>query len=138
MSRDLPALFALAALAALWASGCAKEIQDPRSDQVDFQDPKSVTASIFFAAETGRTDHLRGLCDPLGENNEDTSRICAMTPGSPDWESFRTSFAAGRLNGEPRVSGDRAALHFVFGPKGRDSETMELVRRDGRWYLLAF
>ena len=128
----------LAAGAAGSVAGCAKEIQDPRSDQVDFQDPKSVTASIFHAAETGRTDHLRGLCDPRGENDEDTARICAMTPQAPDWESFRRAFAAARLNGEPRISGHRAALHFVFGEDGRDTETMELVQRDGRWHLLAF
>jgi hypothetical protein len=126
------------ALALALSPACAKEIQDPRSDRVDFADPKSVTASIFYAAESGRTDHLRALCDPAGENDEDTGRICAMTAASPDWADFRAQFARAHLNGEPRVSGDRAALHFVFGPDATRSETMELVRRDGRWYLSAF
>ena len=130
-------LFRLAAVAVIAAS-CAKEIEDPRSDRVDFADPKSVTAAVFYAAESGRTDHLRGLCDPAGENDEDTRRICAMTPASPDWADFRAQFARAHLNGEPRVSGDRAALHFVFGPDATRSETMELVRRDSRWYLSAF
>ncbi len=129
--------FALAVGLAL-AAACAKEIQDPHSDQVDFADPKSVTAQIFYAADTGRTDNLRALCDPLGENDVDTARICAMTAASPDWADFRVQFARGHLNGEPRVSDDRAALHFVFGPDATRSETMELVRRDGRWYLSAF
>jgi hypothetical protein len=120
------------------ASGCAKEIEDPRSDRVDFTDPKSVTASIFFAAETGRVAALPTLCDPAGENDEDTARICGMTPSSPEWAAFRAAFARAHLNGEPRVSGDRAALHFVYGPDATESETMELVRRDGRWYLLEF
>lgn len=120
------------------APGCAKEVEDPVSGTVNFADPKSVTASIFYAAESGRVAHLAGLCDPRGENDEDTARICAMTPSSPEWDDFRTEFARGRLNGEPRVSGDRAALHFLFGPDGRQSETMELVRRDGRWYLSSF
>ena len=127
-----------AALAGAAACACAKEIEDPRSDEVDVRDPKSVTASIFYAAETGRTGNLRGLCDPTGAGNADTRRICAMHPGAPDWESFRQSFAHAHLNGEPRVSGDRATLDFVFGPAGTDSETMELVRRDGRWYLSSF
>jgi hypothetical protein len=26
----------------------------------------------------------------------------------------------------------------VFGPRATESETMELVRRDGRWYLFEF
>ena len=131
--------FALSlALAFCLASACAKEIEDPRSDRVDFADPKSVTASIFYAAESGRAGHLRSLCDPRGENDDDTARICAMTPGSPDWADFRAQFTRAHLNGEPRVSGDRAALHFVFGPEATRSETMELVRRDGRWYLSGF
>jgi hypothetical protein len=131
--------FALSlALAFGLASACAKEIQDPRSDRVAFADPKSVTASVFYAAETGRAEQLRTLCDPRGENDEDTARICRLTPASPDWADFRAQFARAHLNGEPRVSGDRAALHFVFGPEATTSETMELVRRDGRWYLSAF
>jgi hypothetical protein len=125
-------------LAAALLGACAKEIQDPDSDEVDFTDPKSVTAQIFHAAATGRADNLRALCDPRGENDEDTARICAMTVAAPDWAGFRAEFARAHLNGEPRVSGDRAALHFVFGPDATRSETMELVRRDGRWYLSAF
>ncbi len=129
---------AATALALLFAAGCAKEIQDPQSDQVDFSDPKSVTAQIFHAAATGRPDNLRALCDPRGENDDDTARICALTVGAPDWADFRAQFARAHLNGEPRVHGDRAAIHFVFGPDATRSETMELVQRDGRWYLSAF
>ena len=131
--------FRLATIAALaLAAACAKEIQDPRSDVVDFTDPKSVTAQIFYAADTGRAENLMSLCDPAGENDGDTARICALTPASPDWADFRAQFARAHLNGEPRVSGHRAALHFVFGPDATRSETMELVQRDGRWYLSAF
>jgi len=126
------------ALGALALASCAKEIQDPRSGDVDFRDPKSVTASIFYAAETGDAAHLAGLCDPTGAGDADTRRVCAVRPGSADWESFRRTFARARLNGEPRVSGDHAVLDFVFGPDGTRTDTMELVRRDGRWYLSAF
>jgi len=127
-----------AVLAAALLAACAEEVMDPRSAQVDFRDPKSVTGSIFYAAESGHTAHLAGLCDPAGASDDDTRRICAMHPGAPDWASFRRNFARGRLNGEPRVHGDHAALEFLFGPDGRDGETMELVRRDGRWYLSTF
>jgi hypothetical protein len=123
---------------ALVVAACADEVQDPRSADVDFRDPKSVTASIFYAAETGKTAHLAGLCDPTGAGDGDTRRICAMHAGAPDWDSFRATFARARLNGEPRVSGDHARLEFLFGPDGRDRETMELVRRGGRWYLSSF
>jgi hypothetical protein len=133
----LARLLVAAALAA-GAFACADEVQDPRSGQVDFSDPKSVTASIFYAAETGQTGHLRGLCDPDGAGDDDTHRICAMQPGAPDWDSFRQNFARARLNGEPRIHGDRARLDFVFGAAANRSETMELVRRGQRWYLASF
>ncbi len=136
MQRRLAAVLAAVLAAALMA--CAEEVMDPRSDQVDFRDPKSVIGSVFYAAETGRTAHLAGLCNPAGTGDDDTRRICAMHPGAPDWESFRRNFARGHLNGEPRVHDDRAVLEFLFGPEGRDGETMELVRRDGRWYLSSF
>ena len=133
-----PSSTAILALAAALAAACAKEIQDPVADRVDFADPKSVTAQIFHAAATGRAENLASLCDPRGENDEDTARICGLTPSAPEWADFRAEFARAHLNGEPRVSGDRAALHFLFGPDATRSETMELVRRDGRWYLSAF
>ena len=120
------------------ASACVDEVKDPRSGQVDFSDPKSVVGSIFYAAETGQAEHLRGLCDPDGAGDDDTRRICAMQPGAADWDSFRHNFARARLNGEPRVSGNRARLDFVFGAGATRSETMELVRRGQRWYLASF
>ena len=132
-----PAAALAAAFAALVAA-CPEDVQDPRSGEVDFRDPKSVTASIFYAAESGHTAHLAGLCDPTGASDADTRRVCAVHPGAPDWDSFRDSFAHAHLNGEPRIHGDHATLDFIFGPDGKSSETMELVRRDGRWYLSAF
>ena len=126
------------ALSLALAPACAKEIHDPRSADVDFADPKSVVGSIFFAAEHASVAHLPGLCDPTGPVSPAARRVCAARPGAPDWASFRRAFARGRLNGEPRVHGDRARHDFVVGPGGDESETMELVRRDGRWYLSAF
>jgi hypothetical protein len=131
-------LLGLALVLAAALAACVDEVVDPRSGQVDFRDPKSVIGSVFYAAETGETAHLAGLCDPTGAGDEDTRRICAMRPDAPDWDSFRRAFSRGRLNGEPRVHGDRARIAFLFGPDGRDGETMELVRRGGRWYLSSF
>lgn len=122
----------------LLTAGCEKKIVDPKREVVDFADPKSVTAAIFWAAEHDDDRHLASLCDPQGHNDEDTARVCALTRTSPDWAAFRAAFAGAHLDGEPRVSGDHAAIYFVYGADGRDSETMELVRRDRRWYLSEF
>ena len=117
---------------------CDKKVDDRGSAQVDYQEPKRVLSSVFFAAQTGESQHLRGLCDPEGKANEHALRICSQTRGSKDWPAFKMQFEKGRLIGEARVSGDSALVNFVFGKNGTDRETMELVRRGERWYLLAF
>jgi hypothetical protein len=117
---------------------CAKEIDDGGSSKVDFSNPKTVLASVFHAARTGDADHLESLCDPQGEGNEHTKRICRVRKGGPDWDSFRKNFRAGRLNGEPRITDDIAVVMFIYGPKGKQTETMKLVRRGDKWFLHSF
>ncbi len=125
-------------LVALLALGCSKTIDDRGAEIVDFRNPKRVLASVFFAAKYAKADHLGTLCDPNGDANKHALRICGQTANGNDWPAFVKQFSQGRLIGEARVSGDRALINFVFGPKGIDPETMELVRRDGNWFLLAF
>jgi len=117
---------------------CAKEVNDGGSSNVDFSDPKSVLAAVFYAARSGDADHLSTLCDPHGDGNEHTERICSVRRGGPDWDSFRTNFASGRLNGEPRMTGDTAVVRFIYGPQGKLTENMKLVRRGDRWFLHSF
>jgi hypothetical protein len=120
------------------ASACAKEVDDPIAPAIDFGDPKSVLGAVIFAARSGDPAPLSALCDPAGGSEPSVQRVCALEADSAEWASFRAAFGRARLNGEPRVSGDRAALNFVYGPDGTTSETMELVRKGGRWYLLRF
>jgi len=123
---------------ALLSAACSKHIDDGGSATVDFSNPKRVVSSVFFAAQNEQSDHLAGLCDPEGEGNAFVDRICSETVGGGDWPKFVRQFSKGTLIGEPRISGDRAMVNFAFGPEGTDPETMELVNRDGKWYLLAF
>ena len=120
------------------STACSKTIDDRGSAQVDFTNPKLVVSSIFHAASTGESGHLASLCDPGGEANKHVLRICAQHQGDADWPSFVHQFEKGRLSGEARIAGERAQVNFVFGADGSDAETMELVQRDGRWYLMAF
>ena len=132
--------FTLAALVglALLLGGCAKEIPDPGAEEVDPTNPKSVLGSVFWAARTGKADHLASLCSPDGSGNASVKRICRVTPDSPDWTSFRENFSRGHINGEPRITGDTAVLKFLYGPSGSTKETMTMTRRDGRWFLERF
>jgi hypothetical protein len=118
--------------------GCDKKVDDRGSSTVDFTDSKRVLSSVFYAAQSGHSEHLATLCDPEGEANSHALRICSQVEGSDEWKAFVEQFSKGRLIGEARIAGDRALVNFVFGKSGTQRETMELVRRDGRWYLLAF
>ena len=129
----LPALALATALA-----GCDKKVDDRGSAEVDFSNAKRVVSSVFHAAKTGESGHLATLCDPEGESNRHALRVCSQVAGGEDWEEFAKQFSQGKLIGEARITGDRAQVNFVFGKKGTERETMELVRREGRWYLLAF
>jgi hypothetical protein len=127
----------IAVLVLVAATGCAKKVQDHRSER-DFSNPKWTVSSIFYAAQTGDTRHLASLCDPQGEVNEYARRVCDLHVGSPAWKSFVENFEKGTLIGEARISGNHAMVNFAFGPDGARPETMELVRRGDRWYISAF
>lgn len=127
---------------ALWAAlvlaSCSKTIDDGGSANVDFTNPKRVLDSVFYAARSGQSAHLASLCDPGGTANKHALRVCNEVNTSSDWPSFVEHFASGKVTSEPRITGDTAMVNFVFGQGGSESETMELVRRDGRWFLVAF
>lgn len=128
----------LCTLLALGFACSKKTIEDGGSSDVDFANPKRVVASVFYAARTGESEHLSQLCDPEGSGNAHVQRICQQTRNGSDWPAFVRQFEKARLIGEPRITGDHAQLNFVFGPSGTTPETMELRRRDGKWYLVAF
>ena len=122
-------------MASLDTSGAA---QAGAGAGIDMEDPASVLQAVFDAARTGDFSTLAGLCDPQGQNDDDTALICAITADHPDRDSFVAYFAAGKVAGEAVVQGDRAEVPFLFGPNGDQEETMVLVRRDGKWYLAEF
>ena len=105
---------------------------------VDFADPNSVLRAVFTSARLEDFSQLAGLCDPQGENDDDTAAICAITADHENAASFLEWFASGQITGEPVINGDRAEIPFTFGPNGDREETMTLIRRDGRWYLFDF
>jgi tetratricopeptide (TPR) repeat protein len=102
--------------------------------------PESVVQAVFDAAKSGDFAPLKELCDPLGENDGDTQMICDMATDDTNREEFVQYFATGKISGEASISpqGDRAEVPFLFGPDGEREETMELINRDGQWYLFGF
>ena len=95
---------------------------------------------IFEAAKSGDFAPLKELCDPLGENDSDTQMICNLATDETNREEFVEYFATGKISGEARISrnGAEAEVPFLFGPDGDNEETMNLINRDGQWYLSSF
>ena len=105
---------------------------------VDHGDPVAVLQAVIDAARSRDFAPLAALCDPKAENDADTRRICALATNAAGADDFVSYFGSGRVTGPAAVEGDRARVPFVFGPDGTRAETMVLVNRDGKWYLLGF
>ncbi len=108
--------------------------------QADLSTPERTLEALFEAARTGDFTVLAGLCDPLGENDRDTEKICDLAADDPLRASFVEYFGSGKVNGEAVISadGNTAEVPFLFGPNGDLEETMRLIKRDGNWYLLDY
>lgn len=105
---------------------------------VDFTDPVKVVQAIFDAAKNENFAVLASLCDPKGENDGDTRRICSVATDSKISDEFVLWFSKGKVTGKALIEDDRARVPFVFGPDGKKKEEMNLIKRDGRWYLYSF
>jgi hypothetical protein len=112
--------------------------------------PENAVQAIFDAAKNQDFGLLTTLCDPLKENDGDTDCLCALSedyvPHKCASDShnrvtkaeFTKYFQMGKINGEVEIAGDEASVPIVFGPDGTQTETMNLVQRDGKWYLSSF
>ena len=106
---------------------------------LDQSDPSQVVSTIFEVARgTVPPTVLAQLCDPGGENDLDTRRICDNARGFEPEGEFAMFFRRGKVNGPAVINGDVATVPFLFGPDGDEAELMDLVKKDGKWYLSAF
>ena len=105
---------------------------------VDHSSPSAVTEAVFAAARTNNASALSGLCDPKGENDGDTRKICILTTKHRKWKEFVRYFAKAKLRGKTMIKKNRAKVPFFFGPNGKRKEEMNLIRRGENWYLMSF
>jgi hypothetical protein len=102
---------------------------------VDFTDPVKV---VFKAARTGDVTILASLCDPEGENDNDTRVLCGVANDKEKLAEFFRLFVRAKVTGKAYFEGSKAVEPFVFGPEGKTAEQMYLVNRGGKWYLSSF
>lgn len=119
----------------IFAVGCTKE---EKASPVDHGDPRAVVEAVFEAARIAEPSQLSGLCDPKGENDGDTKKICELKKGSKMFGEFIKVFQLGKTVADAKIDGDQAEVSVKFGPDGTSDETMRLVNRDGKWYLSGF
>ena len=122
------------AMSVLWPGSASAD----KRPLIDHTDPVKVTEEIFRAARDRDATGLPGLCDPKGENDGDTKRVCGARPGAKKWDEFVKWFSTGKVKGPAETKGDRARVAFSFGPDGKRTEEMILILRDGKWYLFSF
>ena len=108
------------------------------SYQVDQSDPAKVLQAVFDVAAGAEASILGDLCDPKQQNDGDTRRICDLSTGFEQDDEFVQYFENAKLTGEVRTENSIAYVPFLFGPDGDREEIMELVERDGKWYLMSF
>ena len=86
---------------------------------------------------------LRDLCDPLGENDGDSSSICGLEYlEETEQNAMREYFGKAYINGSTiyeTVDGvSYAQVPIVFGPNNDLKETIELINRKGKWFLCGY
>jgi hypothetical protein len=138
--KNLKSTLLLLALATV-LHACNREggsVENKTVYEVDHSDPVKVLQAVFDVAKGADAAVLGELCDPLGKNDGDTRRICDLSSGFESNDEFVLYFRNARINGEAVVDGTLASVPFLFGPDGDREESMELVQRDGKWYLSAF
>lgn len=101
--------------------------------------PDGVVKYLFASAKNKDFSKLRYLCDPYAENDGDTKRLCNVEMYTNKYkEEFIREFQNGRIIGEPKIEGDIAKVEFAFGRSSNKLETMNLIKRNGNWYLGSF
>ena len=141
----MPLKCSLSMLVLTMFSGMALALEPPTKapktgqNVVDHTKAENVLDAVFRAARTSNARLLSGLCDPKGEGDQETRTICGLSQPSPEFEVFKANFEKGvRISAVPRIRGNRAVLNFLYGGTGKRPEQMNLIQRNGLWYLLSF
>jgi hypothetical protein len=75
-------------------------VNTEKKPTIDFTDPVKVVQAIFDAAKNKDIVILTSLCDPKGENDGDTRRICDVAKDHKKLDEFVLWFAKGKVTGK--------------------------------------
>ena len=117
-------------MTAMIMTACSSQPKDVQAD------PRLVAEAIFDAAQSGNYQQLAALVDT--EADGDSKRIAQVATDQSMQEDFKKYFAKGKVSADPVITGDKASVNILFGPDGSKEETFEMVRKEGKWYLVSF
>ena len=111
---------------------------DSMIDAVDQSSPTKLAESIFRAAKTGIYSGMSGIAAPGADG--DSKDVAGVATKDAEYQKmFRDYFSTGKVNGEVSLDRDgNAVVPILFGPNGTKNEKLNMVQKDGRWYLQSF
>ncbi len=103
----------------------------------DFQNsPEGVINYLFESAKNRDFSKLRNLCDPYGENDIDTRKICLLEMQPTEIQNqFVQEFENGRIIGESKMKSAIAEIEIAIGASSNRLEKIKLVNRMNKWYI---
>lgn len=106
----------------------------------DFQStPKGTIEHLINAAKNEDFSKLRNLVDPYGEFDRDVFDICLVEIYPNDMkEQWKNEFTNGRIMGITKVTDETAAVEIAMGISSNKLETINLVKRQDKWYIQSF
>ena len=105
----------------------------PPPPTLDRSDPAQVATAITTALGNGDYEALRGLCDPMGENDRESQNICDLAD-NPEFQAQVAQIEGPfTVNGPAVIEGSEAGVPVTLGSEG--DETLEFINRDGSWYF---
>jgi len=104
----------------------------------DQSTPQGVAEIMFKSASSGDFSKLEMLCNDALDTDGDSKKVCEVTKDKELQKTFAEYFSKGKVNGEPTIEGDKAAVKIFFGPDGTKEETLNMVKKDDKWYLVSF
>ena len=112
--------------------GCKENLSADQST------PQSVAEIMFASARTGKYDILKNLCSSDIDTDSDSKKVCEVSGDAALQQNFSEYFTKGKIIGEPTIDGNKAVVKILFGPDGNREESLNLVKKDGKWFLASF
>jgi len=109
---------------------------EPATKHVNFNHPVKVVESVFEAARTYNLEILNNLCDPFGENNDGSRKICELSDDEID--IFVHEFSEGMILDNVMIKGDTARVPIRYGINGDKESIITLIKREKKWFILNF